>query len=293
MSTPTLLAHPDSPIGRRAGFAQHNLWVTPYAPEERRAAGEYPNQHAGGDGLPRWTAQDRPIAGTDVVVWYSFGVTHFVRPEDWPVMPVEYTGFTLMPFGFFDRNPALDVPASDAHCRRTTAARVMGTWTREELQQAHDHYVEVAQEAGRSGDWRAWADLFTEDVDLRRAPLRHVRRAARRSTRGSPRRWREWPNSEMKEFPHDWCVCDEERGWWICQIENRFVDPGDGEVYQAYNLTVLKYAGDGLFSCEEDAYNPANFAPVVKAVDRGEAQGRRRRLTRIWTAPGCTRRLVQ
>ena len=75
----------------------------------------------------------------------------------------------------------------------------------------------------------------------------------------------QWPNSEMKEFPHDWCVCDEERGWWICQIENRFVDPGDGEVYQAYNLTVLKYAGDGKFSSEEDAYNPANFAPVVKS----------------------------
>ena len=116
MSTPTLMAHPDSPIGRRAGFAQHNLWVTPYVPEERRAAGEFPNQHAGGDGLPRWTAQDRPIAGTDVVVWYTFGVTHFVRPEDWPVMPVEYTGFTLMPFGFFDRNPALDVPPSAANC---------------------------------------------------------------------------------------------------------------------------------------------------------------------------------
>ena len=67
MSTPTLLAHPDSPIGRRAGFAQHNLWVTPYAPDERRAAGEYPNQHAGGDGLPAWTAADRSIVGTDVV----------------------------------------------------------------------------------------------------------------------------------------------------------------------------------------------------------------------------------
>jgi primary-amine oxidase len=25
-------------------------------------------------------------------------------------MPVEYTGFSLVPFGFFDRNPALDVP---------------------------------------------------------------------------------------------------------------------------------------------------------------------------------------
>ncbi len=55
MSTPTLLAQPDSSVGRRAGFAQHNLWATPYSPDERRAAGEFPNQHEGGDGLPRWT----------------------------------------------------------------------------------------------------------------------------------------------------------------------------------------------------------------------------------------------
>jgi primary-amine oxidase len=107
---PTLLADPASSIGRRAGFATENLWVTPYAPEERRAAGDHPNQHAGGDGLPRWTAADRSLVDTDIVVWHTFGVTHVPRPEDWPVMPVEYTGFTLVPVGFFDRNPALDVP---------------------------------------------------------------------------------------------------------------------------------------------------------------------------------------
>jgi primary-amine oxidase len=110
MATPVMLADPSSSVGRRAGFARHNLWVTPYSPDERRAAGEFPNQHEGGDGLPRWTAQDRPVAGTDVVCWYTFGVTHFARPEDWPVMPVEYCGFVLSPAGFFDRNPALDVP---------------------------------------------------------------------------------------------------------------------------------------------------------------------------------------
>ncbi|HTL83917.1 MAG TPA: primary-amine oxidase [Acidimicrobiia bacterium] len=115
MSTPTLMAHPESPVGKRATFAQHNLWVTPYEPDERRAAGEYPNQHPGGDGLPRWTANDRSLVNTDLVVWYSFGVTHFVRPEDWPVMPVEYCGFVLSPFGFFDRNPALDVPPTPCH----------------------------------------------------------------------------------------------------------------------------------------------------------------------------------
>jgi primary-amine oxidase len=114
MSTPTMLAAPDSSVGKRAGFARHNLWVTPYAPDERRAAGDYPNQHVGGDGLPAWTEADRPIADTDVVVWYTFGVTHFVRPEDWPVMPVEYTGFLLSPVGFFERNPALDVPPTSS-----------------------------------------------------------------------------------------------------------------------------------------------------------------------------------
>jgi primary-amine oxidase len=115
-ATPTLLAQPDSSIGRRAGFARHNLWVTPYAPDERRAAGDYPNQHAGGDGLPAWTAADRSLVDTPIVVWHTFGVSHSPRPEDWPVMPVEYCGFHLMPVGFFDRNPALDVPPPAEHC---------------------------------------------------------------------------------------------------------------------------------------------------------------------------------
>ena len=118
-SPPTLLADPTSNVGRRATFAAHNLWVTPFAEDERRAAGDYPNQHSGGAGLPAWTAQDRSIVDTDIVLWHSFGVTHIPRPEDWPVMPVEYTGFSLLPVGFFDRNPALDVPPTsdgEGHC---------------------------------------------------------------------------------------------------------------------------------------------------------------------------------
>jgi primary-amine oxidase len=118
-STPTLLADPTSSVGQRAAFASHNVWVTPFDPDERRAAGDYPNQHKGGAGLPAWTARDRSIVDTDIVLWHSFGVTHIPRPEDWPVMPVEYTGFSLVPVGFFDRNPALDVPPTsggDGHC---------------------------------------------------------------------------------------------------------------------------------------------------------------------------------
>jgi len=111
-----MLAGPASSVARRAAFARHNLWVTPYSPEERRPAGEYPNQHEGGDGLPAWTEADRDLTDTDVVLWYSFGVTHVPRPEDWPVMPVELAGFLLQPVGFFDRNPALDLPPPQDHC---------------------------------------------------------------------------------------------------------------------------------------------------------------------------------
>lgn len=114
-ATPTLLADAGSSIAQRAAFATRNLWVTPYAAGERRPAGDFPNQHRGGDGLPAWTAADRSLEGGDVVVWHTFGLTHVPRPEDWPVMPVETTGFSLVPVGFFDRNPSLDVPPPD-HC---------------------------------------------------------------------------------------------------------------------------------------------------------------------------------
>ena len=59
--------------------------------------------------------QDRERTDTDVVVWHTFGVTHIVRPEEWPVMPVESTSFWLIPAGFFDGNPALDVPPGPCH----------------------------------------------------------------------------------------------------------------------------------------------------------------------------------
>jgi primary-amine oxidase len=104
---------PDSHAIQRAGFATRHLWVTAYDPAERFAAGDYPYQHPGGAGLPAYAAADRPLEGTDVVLWYTFGTHHVARPEDWPVMPVQRAGFHLEPTGFFDGNPALDVPAAE------------------------------------------------------------------------------------------------------------------------------------------------------------------------------------
>jgi len=103
-----------SSIRQRAAYMWHHLWVTPYRADERHPAGDYPNQHPGGDGLPRWTEADRSLDGEDVVVWYVMGHNHLPSLEDWPVMPVASIGFTLKPSGFFDHNPALDLPSSTA-----------------------------------------------------------------------------------------------------------------------------------------------------------------------------------
>jgi primary-amine oxidase len=106
---PALLA----PAFQRAQVIGHTLWVTPYREDERWPCGDFPVQAAKDTGLPEWTEANRNIENTDVVLWYVFGLHHITRPEDWPVMPADIVSFWLKPFGFFDRNPALDVPPAE------------------------------------------------------------------------------------------------------------------------------------------------------------------------------------
>ena len=106
--------HPDSSVGRRAAFMYKHFWVTRYADDELYPAGWFPNQHPGGDGLPAWTAADRDIDNKHIVVWYTLNYHHLPRPEDWPVQPVVYADFHWMPEGFFDENPTMDVPRTQA-----------------------------------------------------------------------------------------------------------------------------------------------------------------------------------
>lgn len=109
MTVETLLSQDDWPR-RRAAFIDHHLWVTPYRADERYAAGLYPTLSKPGEGLLKWTSANRPIVDTDIVLWYTMGMHHVVRAEDWPVMPVAWFSFELRPFDFHDRNPSLTAP---------------------------------------------------------------------------------------------------------------------------------------------------------------------------------------
>ncbi|RBP64224.1 primary-amine oxidase [Brevibacterium sanguinis] len=121
-----LAAQPESTVHGRATFATHHLWGTRYAPDELYPAGDYPNAHAPGAGLPDWTSRDRSLDGEDLVLWHVFGPTHIPRTEDWPIMPVDYSGFWFKPHGFLDRNPAMDLPADPDDGGRHSAAAEAG-----------------------------------------------------------------------------------------------------------------------------------------------------------------------
>ena len=139
----------------------------------------------------------------------------------------------------------------------------MGRWSREEIEDAFENYQRTALEAGKTGDWDQWADLFTEDATY----VEHL--FGNLGGREAIRRWitetmTTTPNDEMIHFPIEWYVIDEDRGWVVCQVWNRMADPGDGSVHQAYNFTLLKYAGGGKWCYEEDIYNPYHFGKVIE-----------------------------
>jgi primary-amine oxidase len=95
---------------QRASFVDYHVWITPFNENEMFGGGNYPNQSQGDNGLMKYTKQDRSIVDKDIVLWYTFGVTHIPRQEDFPVMPVVAAGFSFKPNGFFDINPSNDIP---------------------------------------------------------------------------------------------------------------------------------------------------------------------------------------
>ncbi len=107
----TAFNSPEGPSGKRMPFVYNHLWLTEFQPDERFPGGEFMNHSDGSEGVHKAAERGNSIDGGDVVAWHVFGLHHNVRPEDFPVQPVISTGFMLMPNGFFDRNPCLDLPS--------------------------------------------------------------------------------------------------------------------------------------------------------------------------------------
>jgi hypothetical protein len=140
----------------------------------------------------------------------------------------------------------------------------MGNFSRAEIEQAVEHYTAVAEGCSASGDWAPFADLFTEDVVYieHHYGVFHGREAVR-----------EWIVAVMAPFPHmrfpsDWIAYDDENDAVVIMIKNLLDHPTDpnGEPFWFPNWTRLVYAGNGLFSSEEDIYNPNRDAPGAVAA---------------------------
>ncbi len=136
-------------------------------------------------------------------------------------------------------------------------------FARDEIEQAFQKFQDTAKRAGESGDWREWSECFTEDAEY------YEHHYGKMQGREAIFSWIQSTMSEplfsdMTEFPMDWHMVDEERGWIMCQVANVMNDPGDGSDHREYNWTLLHYAGNGQFSYEEDMYNPAEFGEMVK-----------------------------
>jgi len=136
-------------------------------------------------------------------------------------------------------------------------------WQRAELERAFAAYQETGRVANETGDWNLWADLFTHDAVLNE----HVYGiyCGREAIRGFIRKTMStFPGSHMHTFPVIWHTIDDERGMVICEIDNPMPDLGDGTCYSETNITILRYAGNGLWCGEEDVYNPLKFFSMLQ-----------------------------
>ncbi|MFT4200052.1 nuclear transport factor 2 family protein [Gordonia sp. (in: high G+C Gram-positive bacteria)] len=132
----------------------------------------------------------------------------------------------------------------------------------EELDAAFKAHHEAIAEVAKTRDWDRWADLYTEDVDY----IEHAMGTMK--GREQVRTWinktmHAFPGSHMTGYPSLWHVVDPTTARVICEVDNPMRDPGDGSIITATNITILTYAGDGLWSRAEDVYNPLLFGQAA------------------------------
>ncbi|ABK72211.1 nuclear transport factor 2 family protein [Mycolicibacterium smegmatis] len=147
----------------------------------------------------------------------------------------------------------------------------MSRFSRDELSAAFARFEATVDTAARTKDWDVWVRHYTPDVDY----VEHA--AGTMKGREEVRAWiwktmTSFPGNHMTAFPSLWTVIDEPTGRVICELDNPMVDPGDGTIISATNISILTYAGDGLWSRQEDVYNPLRFASAAMKWCRKAAE---------------------
>jgi len=137
----------------------------------------------------------------------------------------------------------------------------MGQYSRDEILGAFEAYKVARDQASRTGDWSIWSAVFTEDAHY----IEHA--YGELSGRDAIEKWivdvmAPFPTMT---FPQDWWVIDEANQAVVFCCQNTFPEPfqDDGTPFAFPNWTRLVYAGNGLWSSEEDIYNPVRDAPGV------------------------------
>ena len=133
-----------------------------------------------------------------------------------------------------------------------------GTFSAAEISEAYAALHRAVQGYADTGEWGGFADHFTEDAEY----VEHAFGTFR--GREEIRAWAvstmtSFPGSVMTGFPLAWQVIDVPTSRLVCEVRNLMPDPGDGSVHEESNLTIMTYAGEGLFRREEDVYNPLRF----------------------------------
>ena len=131
-------------------------------------------------------------------------------------------------------------------------------FSRAELTDAFSTFEATVAQAAATRDWDAWVSHYTPDVDY----IEHAMGTMK--GREAVRDWiyktmTTFPGSHMTAFPSLWSVIDESTGRVIIELDNPMRDPGDGTIISATNISIITYAGDRLWSRQEDIYNPLRF----------------------------------
>lgn len=152
-----------------------------------------------------------------------------------------------------------------------------GPFSRSELADAFERFEQTVARAAESKDWDAWVEHYTPDVLYieHAAGTMHGRDEVREWIR---RTMSTFPGSHMVAFPTLWSVIDEPTGRIILELDNPMKDPGDGSVIGEPNISIITYAGDGLWRQQEEHLQPAAIrAGLVEVVPQGAGTGHPRR----------------